>query len=141
MRQTSRSGGASGLEQTKLMNKTVLIIEDQPMNMTLMSYLLEQAGHTVLKATTAEAGIALAISDQPDLILMDIALPGLDGLNATKALQNDVRTKDIPVIAVTAHAMTGDAQRAKAVGCRQFITKPINTRTFVDQVNIEMGIK
>ena len=78
----------------------VLIVEDNPANMTLATFLLESAGHSVLKATDAETGVALAGSEQPDLILMDIQLPGMDGLRATGLLKGDVATRDIPIVAV-----------------------------------------
>jgi two-component system cell cycle response regulator DivK len=90
--------------------------------------LLEQAGHAVLQARDAEAGIALARSDQPALILMDIQLPGLDGLGATRELKSDPRTASIPVIALTAFAMNGDDRRIIEAGCDGYIAKPLRYR-------------
>ena len=86
----------------------VLIVEDNPANMTLAVFLLQSAGHTVLSATDAEAGLTLARDEQPNLILMDIQLPGMDGLEATALLKRDDATRAIPVIALTALAMKGD---------------------------------
>jgi CheY-like chemotaxis protein len=96
---------------------------------------LETAGYTVFKATEAEQGIALARSANPDLILMDISLPGMDGLAATQRLKADAQTREIPVLALTAHAMKGDEEKALAIGCAGYLTKPINTRTFCQTVS------
>src|SRR5688500_12621829 len=96
---------------------SILIVEDNPANMTLAVFLLQSAGHTVLSATDAEAGLTLARDEQPDLILMDIQLPGMDGLEATMLLKRDDATRAIPVIALTALAMKGDEERIRAAGC------------------------
>jgi CheY-like chemotaxis protein len=114
--------------------KTILIVEDNPMNMELATDLLEVAGYNILQANHAENGIELAMQARPDLILMDISLPGMDGLAATLILKADPTTKDIPVIALTAHAMSGDEEKARSAGCVAYITKPINTRLFSEQV-------
>ena len=103
----------------------VLIIEDNPANMRLAVFLLESAGHSVLGATDAEAGLTLAREEHPDLILMDIQLPGMDGLEATALLKRDKATRAIPVIALTALAMKGDEERIRAAGCDGYIAKPI----------------
>lgn len=108
----------------------ILIIEDNPMNMDLAVDLLEFAGFNVVQAETAEKGIALAKAELPDIILMDISLPGMDGLTAARILKADDLTKEIPVIATTAHAMKGDEEKAMAAGCNGYLTKPINTKTF-----------
>ncbi|MBC7807546.1 MAG: response regulator [Akkermansiaceae bacterium] len=110
---------------------TVLVVEDNPINMELVCDLLESDGYPVLSAENAEEGIVLARQNLPGLILMDIALPGMDGLSATAALKRDPVTRMIPVIALTAHAMKGDADRAIAIGCAAYITKPIETRSFL----------
>ena len=104
---------------------TILIVEDNPANMTLAIFLLQSAGHTVLTATDAEAGLTLARDEQPDLILMDIQLPGMDGLEATALLKRDDATRAIPVIALTALAMKGDEERIRAAGCDGYIAKPL----------------
>ena len=109
-------------------SEKILIIEDNPMNMELATDLLEAAGYVVIQAGTAEEGIELARVEFPDLILMDISLPGMDGLEATGVLKQDPAAKDIPVIAMTAHAMKGDERKARAAGCAGYITKPIDTR-------------
>ena len=112
----------------------ILIVEDNPVNMELAADLLEAAGYVVLKATNAEAAIQLAGSNLPDLILMDISLPGMDGLTATQALKNDPATQRLPIIALTAHAMKGDEEKALAAGCAGYLTKPIDTRSFSKKV-------
>ena len=109
----------------------VLIVEDNPANMTLAVFLLESAGHTVLSATDAEAGLTLARDEQPDLILMDIQLPGMDGLEATALLKRDDATRAIPVIALTALAMKGDEERIRAAGCDGYIAKPLAYQDFL----------
>ena len=109
----------------------VLIIEDNATNMTLAVFLLQSAGHTVLSATDAEAGLTLARAEQPGLILMDIQLPGMDGLQATALLKRDEATRAIPVIALTALAMKGDEERIRAAGCDGYIAKPMNYQEFL----------
>lgn len=93
--------------------------------MTLAKFLLESAGHTVLRATTAEAGLTMAREERPNLILMDIQLPGMDGLQATALLKKDFATRPIPVIALTALAMKGDEERIRSAGCDGYIAKPL----------------
>jgi two-component system cell cycle response regulator DivK len=110
---------------------TVLIVEDNPANMTLAVFLLQSAGHSLLTATNAEAGLTLARKEQPDLILMDIQLPGMDGLAATQLLKSDDATCAIPVIALTALAMKGDEERIRAAGCDGYIAKPLAYRDFL----------
>jgi len=108
----------------------ILIIEDNPMNMELATDLLEASGYVVIQAGVPGEGIELSRVESPDLILMDISLPGMDGLEATGILKQDSGTRDIPVIAMTAHAMKGDKEKALAAGCAGYITKPIDTREF-----------
>ena len=109
----------------------VLIVEDNPANMTLAIFLLESAGHAVIHATDAEAGLTLSRAEQPDLILMDIQLPGMDGLEATMLLKHDDATRAIPVIALTALAMKGDEARIRAAGCDGYIAKPLAYKEFL----------
>jgi len=109
----------------------ILIVEDNPTNMTLAVFLVQLAGHTVLTATDAETGLTLARGEQPDLILMDIQLPGIDGLEATELLKGDDETRAIPVIALTALAMKGDEARIRAAGCDGYIAKPLVYRDFL----------
>ena len=103
----------------------ILIIEDNPANMKLASLLLLKAGHTVLCAVDAETGLTLARADGPDLILMDIQLPGMDGLAATALLKADPATAAIPVIALTAMAMKEDQEKTRIAGCDGYIAKPL----------------
>lgn len=117
----------------------VLVVEDNPANMTLATFLLENAGHTVIKASDAETGVTLAGSDQPDLILMDIQLPGMDGLKATALLKADATTREIPVIALTALAMKGDEGRIRAAGCDGYIAKPLSYKDFLSTVSEELA--
>jgi len=112
----------------------ILIVEDNPANLELETDLLEVVGYTVRQATTAEAGIEAARSEAPDLILMDVGLPGMDGLTAVAILLRDALTKDIPIVVVTAHAMKGDEEKALATGCAGYITKPLDTRAFAATV-------
>ena len=109
----------------------VLIVEDNPANMTLAVFLLESAGHTVISATNAEIGLTLARDQQPALILMDIQLPGMDGLEATVLLKRNEATRAIPVIALTALAMKGDEERIRAAGCDGYIAKPLDYKDFL----------
>jgi two-component system cell cycle response regulator DivK len=117
----------------------VLVVEDNPANMTLATFLLENAGHTVLKARDAETGVTLADTEQPDLILMDIQLPGMDGLKATALLKADTVTREIPVIALTALAMKGDEARIRAAGCDGYIAKPLSYKDFLSTVSEELA--
>jgi two-component system cell cycle response regulator DivK len=118
---------------------TILIVEDNAANMTLAIFLLESAGHTVLTATDAEAGLTLARAQQPNLILMDIQLPGMDGLEATALLKRDDATRAIPVIALTALAMKGDEQRIRAAGCDGYIAKPMRYQEFLATIAAQLS--
>jgi two-component system cell cycle response regulator DivK len=113
---------------------TVLVIEDNVANMTLAIFLLESAGHTVITAADAEAGLTLAREKLPGLILMDIQLPGMDGLEATSQLKRDDFTHAIPVLALTALAMKGDEERIRAAGCDGYIAKPMRYKDFLSTV-------
>ncbi len=110
--------------------KKILIIDDNPMNLELVSDLLELHGFLTLKAEDSQMGIELANTMKPDLILMDIQLPGIDGMDATRILKKDTITADIPIVALTAHAMKGDEEKILRAGCTGYISKPINTREF-----------
>ena len=103
----------------------ILVIEDNAANMKLATLLLHNAGHTVLCAVDAETGLTLARASQPDLILMDIQLPGMDGLAATALLKQDPVTAAIPVIALTAKAMKADQEKSQVAGCDAYIAKPL----------------
>jgi len=113
----------------------VLIIEDLPVNMLLMVAILERAGHRPIEAETAAQGIALARAQRPDVILMDIQLPDMDGLAATRILKADPELQHIPVIAVTAFAMKGDEDAVRAAGCDGYVTKPIRYQEFLAELD------
>ena len=116
----------------------ILIVEDNPANMKLAVFLLQSAGHTVLSATDAEAGLTLARDELPDLILMDIQLPGIDGLEAIVLLKQDEATRAIPVIALTALAMKGDEERIRAAGCDGYIAKPMGIQEFLATIAAQL---
>src|SRR5688500_6003237 len=112
----------------------ILVIEDNATNMKLSTFLLESADYEVISAVNAEIGVTLAREGQPDLILMDIQLPGMDGLQATTLLKADEATRSIPVIALTALAMKGDEERIRAAGCDGYIAKPLDYKDFLATV-------
>jgi two-component system cell cycle response regulator DivK len=118
----------------------VLVIEDNAANMKLATILLQSAGHTVLGATDAETGLTLAREEQPGLILMDIQLSGMDGLEATKLLKQSDATQGIPVIALTALAMKGDEERIRAAGCDGYIAKPVGYREFLALISTHLAL-
>lgn len=108
--------------------ETILVVEDNPMNMELITDILESQGYDVKQATTGADAIKFVQSNIPDMILMDIQLPGLDGLTVTGIIKDDPRTREVPIIALTAHAMRGDEEKARQAGCDDYISKPIDTR-------------
>lgn len=108
----------------------VLVIEDNPANLKLAVLFLEHGGHEVLQADTAEDGIKIAHESRPDIILMDIQLPGMDGLAAARLLKQDQLTSGIKIIALTAFAMEGDKEKIRAAGCDAYIGKPIRIAEF-----------
>ena len=116
----------------------ILIIEDNPANMKLAIFLLESAGHATLSARDAEAGLTLARNERPNLILMDIQLPGMDGLEAVVLLKRDDATRVIPVIALSALAMKGDEERIRAAGCDGYIAKPIRYQEFLATIAAQL---
>jgi two-component system cell cycle response regulator DivK len=118
----------------------VLIVEDNASNMTLWVFLLESVGHTVLTALDAEAGLTMARDQHPDLILMDMQLPGMDGLEATRLLKLDAATRTIPVIALTALAMKGDEERIRAAGCNGYIAKPMHYPDFLATIAAQLAL-
>ena len=112
----------------------VLVVEDNAQNLYLATYLLERAGFVVIPAGDGLEGIAAAREHQPDIVLMDILLPGVDGCEATRRLKADPATASIPVVALTAYSMSGDQHAAASAGCAAYITKPIDPATFADTV-------
>ncbi|EER62419.1 response regulator receiver protein [Acidovorax delafieldii 2AN] len=116
------------------MTTQILVVEDTPANMKLVSMLLGNSGYRVLQADNANDGIALAREHLPDLILMDIQLPGMDGLTATRLLKEDAATCHIKIVALTAFAMKGDEDRMIAAGCDGYIAKPIRYKKFLEEI-------
>jgi two-component system, cell cycle response regulator DivK len=112
----------------------ILVVEDNEANQMLTRAVLELEGHRVLVASSGPEAMALVRDDPPDLILMDVQLPGEDGLSVTRALKSSAATAAIPVIALTAHAMNGDRELAISAGCAGYVSKPIDTRTFGETV-------
>jgi CheY-like chemotaxis protein len=117
------------------MKGLVLIVDDHPVNLKLASEVLLASDFRVVVAADAEQAQQLLTAVMPDLILMDIALPGMDGLSLTKIIKNDKRLSHVPVVALTAYAMRGDELKAFNAGCNGYITKPIDTRALVKQVS------
>jgi CheY-like chemotaxis protein len=116
------------------MRSRILVVDDNPTNLKLVCDILEFDGYGLEQALDAEEALIKTISTLPDLVLMDIGLPGMDGLELTRLLKADERTKHIPVVALTAFAMKGDDQKAFDAGCNGYITKPIDTRQLLEQV-------
>lgn len=113
----------------------LLVVEDNPQNLKLAQLLLQRAGHEVITADDGESGIARARDGQPDVVLMDVQMPGLDGLQATRELKGDPHTAHIKVIALTALAMKGDAERILAAGCDAYLAKPFQYAELVAVVD------
>ena len=111
--------------------KTVLVIEDNENNLYLMRFILTKLGHTVIEARDGAAGVKLAKKNRPDLILMDIQLPVLDGYAATRLIRQDEELKGIPIVAVTSFAMVGDRDKALEAGCTAYVEKPIQPSSFI----------
>ena len=114
--------------------KKILIVEDNEKNMYLISFILKKNGYEVIEATSGEQGVELAIKEKLDLIIMDLQLPGIDGLEATKRLRASKADGEIPIIALTSYAMIGDKEKALEAGCTGYIEKPINPDTVLSQI-------
>jgi len=112
----------------------ILIVEDNEKNMYLISFILKKNSYEVIEATSGEQSVELAIKENPDLIIMDIQLPGIDGREATKRIRASEADGEIPIIALTSYAMTGDRERALAAGCIAYIEKPIVPETFIEEI-------
>ncbi len=112
----------------------ILLVEDNVLNRRLAQFLLKSEGYIVYEATNGREALELVKDHAPDLILMDLQLPELDGFTTTQILKQDATTKDIPVVALTAYAMTGDAERALEAGCDGYITKPFDKQGFLETV-------
>lgn len=118
---------------------TILLVEDNEDNRRIYLTILEHAGYRVLEATDGEAGIALARDEMPDLILMDVSIPKIDGWEATRQLKADPATRDIPIVALTAHALASDRQKAVDAGCDGYIPKPAEPRLVLAEVERRVG--
>ena len=116
------------------MSNVILIVEDDPKNMKLVRDLLQFAGYSTIEAYDGKEGIELAREKRPDLILMDLHLPVVGGIEAAQTLKKDPTTKDIPIVALTASAMAGDKEKVLEAGLDGYITKPINVRQFLEHV-------
>ena len=113
---------------------TILVVEDNPQNLKLAQLVLQKAGYTVIYATDGEQGLKMAADQRPDLILMDVQMPGMDGLEATRRLKREPHTSHIRIIALTALAMKGDAERILAAGCDAYLAKPYHYQQLLDTV-------
>lgn len=127
--------GGSGARNRQTMTKTVLIVEDNELNMKLFHDLLEAHGYEILQTRDGLSALDIAREHMPDLILMDIQLPEVSGLEVTKWLKEDEKLRAIPVIAVTAFAMKGDEEKIREGGCEAYISKPISVNSFLETVD------
>jgi len=119
--------------------KTVLLVEDNEDNLVVYRTILDHVGYNVLEARDGEEGVSRARQEHPDLILMDISIPKIDGWEATRRLKADQATRDIPIIALTAHALEEDRERALAAGCDGYLAKPVEPRRVVEEVQRFVG--
>ena len=131
--------GAAANMKRVMANKTVLIVEDSELNMRLFNDLLEAFSYKTVKTRDGRQAVPLAREHKPDLIIMDIQLPEISGLDITERLKKDPALKDIPVVAVTAFAMRGDEQKILAAGCDAYLSKPISVTTFLETVRKFIG--
>lgn len=115
--------------------KKVLVVEDNADNLRLITYALKHAGYEVLAAETGEIGVELAIREKPEFIVMDINLPGIDGLEATRRIRASGADGSIPIIAITSYAMSGDRDKVLQAGCSAYFEKPIDPLTIVDRIH------
>lgn len=114
--------------------KKVLVIEDNPDNLRLITYALKRAGYEVISAGSGEEGIEIALRERPFFIIMDVNLPGIDGLETTKRIRESEIDGNIPIIAITSYAMLGDREKALDAGCNGYIEKPIDPLTIVEKI-------
>jgi two-component system, cell cycle response regulator DivK len=116
------------------MAKRILLVEDQPDNRRIVRDLLSATGYGLIEAITGEEGVAMAEAERPDLILMDIQLPGIDGYEATRRIKASPELSPIPIIAVTSYALSGDDQKAREAGCDDYVTKPFSPRALLAKI-------
>lgn len=114
--------------------KRILVVEDNETNMYLIGFILKKNGHEVIEARTGEEGVELALKERMDLIIMDIQLPGIDGLETTRRIRKSETDKKVPIVALTSFAMTGDREKSLAAGCTGYLEKPINPDTFMGEI-------
>ena len=115
--------------------KKILVVEDNENNLYLITFILEKKGYKVIAARTGEDGIEMALKDRPDLILMDIQLPGIDGLETTRRIRASKTGNDVPIIALTSYALVGDREQVMNAGCTGYIEKPINPETIMGEID------
>lgn len=120
---------------------TVLLVEDNLHNRKIFKEMLQHSGFRTIEAEDGERALALAASERPNLILMDLSIPIIDGWECTRRLKSDPATKHIPIIALTAHAMRGDEERARAAGCDGYLSKPVSPKRVVLEVKLKLGIE
>jgi two-component system, cell cycle response regulator DivK len=117
----------------------ILLVEDNEMNADMLSRRLMRKGHTIVHAADGQAAVDLARAEKPDLILMDLSLPVMDGWTATRHIKEDPATRGIPVIALTAHAVVGDKEKALQAGCDDYDTKPVEFRRLLEKIEAQLG--
>ena len=123
------------------MSAKILIIEDNEQNLYLATFLLQKNGHEIVQARSGPEGIELAARVRPDLIMLDIQLPGMDGYDVARELRRNPDLIDVPIVAVTSYAMVGDRERILAAGCNAYIEKPINPETFRSEIETALKIR
>lgn len=123
------------------MTATILVVDDNPINLRLAADLLAMEGYAVLQAADADEALVVLAATIPDLILMDLAMPGMDGLTLTRLLKSQPRFRSVPIVALTASAMKGDDLRVRDAGCDAYITKPIDTRRFGPAIAALLAVK
>ncbi len=121
--------------------KKVLVIEDNRDNLSLITYALKRSGYEVIASETGEEGLALALRERPYFIIVDINLPGIDGLETTRRIRTSEIDDTIPIVAITSYAMLGDRERILAAGCNGYFEKPIDPLTIVEQIHAAIGVK
>ena len=115
--------------------KKILVVDDNDTNLYLIRFILQKGGHEVIEARDGLEGVKLALEEKPDLVIMDIQLPGIDGHEATRRIRGKESEEDLPIIALTSFAMPVDKEMALAAGCNSYLTKPIDVQTFIAEVN------
>lgn len=121
--------------------KKVLVIEDNKDNLQLITYALQRNGYEVISSLTGEEGVELAVREKPFFIIMDINLPGIDGLETTRRIRNSEANGNTPIIAITSYAMAGDAARIMEAGCNAYFEKPMDPLTIVENIHKALGLK